>query len=144
MNASHPLVIEFLKTLRKYDVCGKCRRRINENRVVFWITKRKIERGGPYVSYGCVDCLNGKQQETRRRRVFGITEFNDPEYNSPFPYKEWGAMLDRCGYACAICGKVGKVAIDHIVPISKGGDHNIENLQPLCQSCNSRKSNKLL
>lgn len=44
---------------------------------------------------------------------------------------------------CYLCGQSAK-GIDHIVPLSKGGNHSIGNLAPCCTSCNSKKSSKFL
>ena len=30
--------------------------------------------------------------------------------------------------------------VDHMLPISRGGNHKIENLVPACKSCNNKKS----
>ena len=57
--------------------------------------------------------------------------------------KEWENLLIVSGHSCAIC-KIGEnLEQDHIIPLSKGGKHEIKNIQPLCRSCNARKSNKL-
>ncbi|MBQ1292402.1 MAG: HNH endonuclease [Clostridiales bacterium] len=34
-------------------------------------------------------------------------------------------------------------SIDHIIPISKGGSHEWNNVQLLCRKCNYTKSNKI-
>lgn len=43
---------------------------------------------------------------------------------------------------CVFCGSSENLEIDHIVPVSKGGDSEPENLQVLCRSCNRSKRTK--
>jgi 5-methylcytosine-specific restriction endonuclease McrA len=40
-------------------------------------------------------------------------------------------------------GKEIMLTVDHIIPLSRGGEDNIKNLQPLCIHCNGKKGNKL-
>lgn len=57
-------------------------------------------------------------------------------------------VLSRGAYTCAQCGaKESQGAIlhvDHIIPRSKGGSNDINNLQILCSACNGDKSDKLI
>ena len=53
--------------------------------------------------------------------------------------EQWTKMVSLCGGACVRCGTTGAVVKDHIRPIYQGGSDGIENLQPLCSSCNSSK-----
>jgi hypothetical protein len=43
---------------------------------------------------------------------------------------------------CVICGKPSDT-IDHIKPLSKGGTNDLNNLQPLCHWCNSKKADRI-
>jgi 5-methylcytosine-specific restriction endonuclease McrA len=45
--------------------------------------------------------------------------------------------------ACFYCGGKGG-AIDHVIPVSRGGGHSIGNLLPSCQTCNSSKADKFI
>jgi len=48
-------------------------------------------------------------------------------------------IFNRDSNQCLNCGKKEKLQLDHIVPISKGGENKLSNLQTLCNSCNSIK-----
>lgn len=43
---------------------------------------------------------------------------------------------------CNFCGTKKEPTIDHCIPLIRGGDHSIGNLQTLCKSCNSGKRHK--
>ena len=45
---------------------------------------------------------------------------------------------------CVICNSKDNIQVDHIIPLSRGGTHSIGNLQPLCRSCNCKKSTKYM
>lgn len=55
-------------------------------------------------------------------------------------------ILIRDRYLCQYCGKPLKsheITLDHIVPKSRGGESNWENLAACCPPCNVKKGSKL-
>ena len=62
--------------------------------------------------------------------------------------QEWAAILEEFGHCCAYCLRhesvVGKLSVDHMDPLSRGGTNEPENLVPACRPCNSSKSSKNL
>lgn len=59
-------------------------------------------------------------------------------------YKVIKEKFDLLWNKCLICGSIENIEIDHIIPLSKWGTNDINNLQPLCRSCNGKKWNKIL
>jgi hypothetical protein len=58
-------------------------------------------------------------------------------------------VLEKDNFTCQYCGAKSVddnvlLEVDHIVPVSKGGDNNIENLITSCKKCNIGKSAKKL
>lgn len=61
--------------------------------------------------------------------------------------QEWRELKGKYNYTCLACGKKEpeiKLTIDHVLPLSMGGKNLIENIQPLCGSCNSSKRDKCI
>jgi hypothetical protein len=52
-------------------------------------------------------------------------------------------VFKRDGKICKHCGVSKNLTLDHIFPVSKGGEDTMKNIQVLCRSCNSKKSNKI-
>ncbi len=62
-------------------------------------------------------------------------------------FEEWEEVKKRFNNTCPCCARSEpeiSLSIDHIVPVSKGGTNYISNIQPLCGSCNSKKSAKTI
>jgi 5-methylcytosine-specific restriction endonuclease McrA len=51
-------------------------------------------------------------------------------------WRRW-VQFDHC---CAYCGVHGDLHIEHVIPISKGGEHHLGNIVPACQRCNYSKA----
>jgi 5-methylcytosine-specific restriction endonuclease McrA len=58
--------------------------------------------------------------------------------------KEWRLLCQKYNYQCLRCGRQKPLTEDHIIPLSKGGADSIDNIQPLCVSCNSWKRDKTI
>lgn len=83
--------------------------------------------------------IKGKNQQHRRRELM--------EHGDGITLQQWIKILDIQGHRCNDCGrkfsKRLKATEDHIIPLSKGGLHEFENIQALCQRCNSTKNANL-
>ena len=56
--------------------------------------------------------------------------------------EEFIALCNKYDNRCLDCRKIKPLTADHVIPVSKGGTSNIDNIQPLCRSCNSKKQDK--
>jgi 5-methylcytosine-specific restriction endonuclease McrA len=51
-------------------------------------------------------------------------------------------IAERYGDGCFYCGGLFQ-AVDHYIPVSRGGAHTLANVRPACNRCNSRKGVKM-
>lgn len=68
--------------------------------------------------------------QSRRQKRPGITQ------------RQRTAVYERDEYRCQNCGTHKSLSVDHIVPLAKGGAHDISNWQTLCTICNTKKGIK--
>lgn len=72
-------------------------------------------------------------RQRHRRRQTLATAIND------LTTAQWLAIKAAYGQRCAYCGEKRRLTQDHVIPVSKGGNHTASNIVPACQSCNSSK-----
>jgi hypothetical protein len=58
-------------------------------------------------------------------------------------------VLERDGFTCRYCKRKSEgdplpLEIDHLIPVSKGGSNDIQNLVTACRDCNRGKSAKII
>lgn len=58
--------------------------------------------------------------------------------------RQWEKIKEEYFQRCAYCNQEKPPQMDHIVPLSKGGKHDIDNIVPACKSCNSSKCDSSL
>ena len=79
--------------------------------------------------------LEKTREHCRRRRI------SKSKADGSHTVQEWESLKETFFYTCPACGRSNiELTRDHIIPLSKKGSDYIKNIQPLCRSCNSKKS----
>ena len=101
--------------------------------------QRNLDRIREYARGFYKENPDKKLEKTRNRRA----KLRGSE--GSFTSQEWRALKEFHNFACLRCRKTEPNILltpDHILPLVKGGKNSIDNIQPLCRSCNSWKKDK--
>ncbi len=122
---------------------------------------RKDPRTPQHRQSHCIDCANERlggydkelyeslvadyeeMRKTHRRVRQANLKQAKERASHPITKHDWNELKAHYDYRCVCCGRKEPaitLTLDHVVSISSEGSHSIENVQPLCQQCNSEKS----
>lgn len=93
--------------------------------------------------------LTNKRYSEENPEVKRVIKFNrrarEESAEGKISRNDWIELCNKYGNKCLCCGRNDvKLTLDHIIPLIKGGSNTIENAQPLCGSCNSKKHTKTI
>lgn len=82
-----------------------------------------------------------------QNRIVNWQKRQPAQDNRP-PAHIWRALRDevfaRDHYTCTYCGEYGgRLECDHVMPVARGGSHNVGNLTTCCLRCNRAKRDQL-
>lgn len=84
-----------------------------------------------------------KARKERRRKPLTVKQPDASRRRKPLSKKRRFEVLKRCGFRCHYCGARGtdgvELHVDHVHPVSKGGDNSDDNLVAACRDCNLGK-----
>ena len=69
---------------------------------------------------------------------------SEKQTRKPLTGEQWADILDDYEGMCFVCGSPDRITLDHLIPLSRGGEHSKRNCRPLCWSCNSSKRDSKL
>ena len=147
-------IVKIIKPIEAERVCAKCGQR--KPLEVFVRDRRK--RGG--YGHTCKQCERlrhkqyNKQNKKKRQdwhqanpqrtlalsRAWRAQQLGSEGFISS---EEWNNLLEKYGHHCLSCDDPD-VTMDHIIPLQLGGRHHIQNIQPLCRSCNTSKGTRYI
>lgn len=106
--------------------------------------KRSIANRGDKNSFW----IDGRTNDTKHRSWIKNKRNRDKRtIGGTHSLEEWEKLKLDNEYTCVCCKRKEpeiKLTEDHIIPVSKNGTNFIDNIQPLCRSCNSKKGNKII
>lgn len=82
--------------------------------------------------------VRAKNQKAIRRAMMGAPVVR-------ITSAEWRRIAASYSGLCAYCyQRTGRLTMDHVQPLTRGGAHEPDNIVPCCRSCNSKKNNRSL
>jgi len=90
------------------------------------------------------------KNKRRRKRIMDYPDYpligHKPDLMSQSRYNKLSAIAKyRNSVKCCFCGKnleIRQMTIEHLIPTSKGGSNDIDNLYLAHKHCNNRQGNK--
>jgi len=110
-----------------------------KNRDAILAKKREWVRNNP-------DKVSGHRERNKEAyRLYAVLRRTRIRGNGgSFTVQEWQELCEKYHNKCLCCKEEKFLTVDHVVPVSKGGTSNIDNIQPLCTSCNCTKQARVI
>lgn len=81
---------------------------------------------------------SAKRNNAKRKRLLANAECT-------LTFQEWTEIQKAQNHLCFYCKKpMEKPTQDHVIPVSRGGNHTKENVVAACLPCNLKKGNRLI